>query len=104
MKLFRHFTDLPDDARGAVVALGNFDGLHLGHRSGVGAEMRADLRQRRGDHAGVELERQHTQQERGDEDGGLGAAAGGLRVGGLRFGGLRFGGAVLGVGGRRVGG
>jgi riboflavin kinase / FMN adenylyltransferase len=36
MKLFRHFTDLPADARGAVVALGNFDGLHQGHRIVIG--------------------------------------------------------------------
>jgi riboflavin kinase / FMN adenylyltransferase len=35
MRLFRHTTDLPDDARGAVVALGNFDGVHLGHREVV---------------------------------------------------------------------
>lgn len=32
MKIWRDFTNLPAEARGAVVALGNFDGLHLGHR------------------------------------------------------------------------
>jgi riboflavin kinase/FMN adenylyltransferase len=31
MQLFRHHTGLPTRARGAVAALGNFDGLHLGH-------------------------------------------------------------------------
>jgi riboflavin kinase / FMN adenylyltransferase len=41
MRLFRHYTDLPEDARGSVVALGNFDGVHLGHRIVIGAA--ADL-------------------------------------------------------------
>jgi riboflavin kinase/FMN adenylyltransferase len=31
MRLFRDWRDLPPEARGAVVALGNFDGVHLGH-------------------------------------------------------------------------
>src|SRR3546814_9103493 len=33
MRIFRHHTDLPVEARGAVVALGNFDGVHLGHKA-----------------------------------------------------------------------
>ncbi|MCJ7591690.1 MAG: bifunctional riboflavin kinase/FAD synthetase, partial [Woeseiaceae bacterium] len=34
MKLVRHLRDLPfaDLARGSVVTIGSFDGLHLGHR------------------------------------------------------------------------
>ncbi len=32
MRIFRHYTDLPEDARGGVVAIGNFDGLHKGHQ------------------------------------------------------------------------
>jgi riboflavin kinase/FMN adenylyltransferase len=31
MRIFRDWRGLPDDARGATVALGNFDGVHLGH-------------------------------------------------------------------------
>jgi len=33
MAIFRHTDDLPPEARGAVVAIGNFDGVHLGHRT-----------------------------------------------------------------------
>jgi riboflavin kinase / FMN adenylyltransferase len=32
MDIFRHYTGLPADARGGVVAIGNFDGIHLGHQ------------------------------------------------------------------------
>lgn len=39
MRIFRH-TDATGDARGAVVAAGNFDGVHLGHQA-VLAEARA---------------------------------------------------------------
>ena len=31
MRIFHDWRDLPDDARGASIALGNFDGVHLGH-------------------------------------------------------------------------
>jgi riboflavin kinase/FMN adenylyltransferase len=33
MRLYRHDYDLPKEARGAVVTLGNFDGVHLGHQA-----------------------------------------------------------------------
>ena len=33
MRIFRHYDGIPDACRGAVVALGNFDGVHLGHQA-----------------------------------------------------------------------
>jgi riboflavin kinase/FMN adenylyltransferase len=33
MRLFRSYLHLPDTARGAVMVLGNFDGLHRGHQA-----------------------------------------------------------------------
>jgi riboflavin kinase/FMN adenylyltransferase len=33
MRIFRHFEDVPPPLRGAVTAVGNFDGVHLGHRA-----------------------------------------------------------------------
>ena len=33
MRIFTDYTQLPQDARGAAAAIGNFDGVHLGHAS-----------------------------------------------------------------------
>lgn len=33
MRSFNRFTDIPNEVRGAVIALGNFDGLHRGHQA-----------------------------------------------------------------------
>ena len=33
MRILRHYRNIPPDARGAVAAMGNFDGVHLGHRA-----------------------------------------------------------------------
>lgn len=46
MRIFRHVADVPDEFKGAVVAIGNFDGVHLGHRALITQAMKhADARQ-----------------------------------------------------------
>jgi riboflavin kinase/FMN adenylyltransferase len=41
MRIFRHYTELPAAIRGGVVALGNFDGVHLGHQTVIGTALAA---------------------------------------------------------------
>lgn len=41
MGIFADYRGLPDRARGASVALGNFDGLHIGHRAVISAAEKA---------------------------------------------------------------
>jgi riboflavin kinase/FMN adenylyltransferase len=36
MRVFRHFENLPREVHGCAVAVGNFDGVHLGHREVIG--------------------------------------------------------------------
>ncbi len=36
MRVFRHYESLPTELRGAAVAIGNFDGVHLGHQAVIG--------------------------------------------------------------------
>jgi riboflavin kinase/FMN adenylyltransferase len=40
MRIFRHFDAVPAELRGAVTAVGNFDGVHLGHRALIGEASR----------------------------------------------------------------
>ncbi len=36
MRIFRHYENLPPEARGAAVTIGNFDGVHRGHQAVIG--------------------------------------------------------------------
>ena len=42
MRVHHHWHGLPPEARGASVAMGNFDGVHLGHRSVIDLARRPD--------------------------------------------------------------
>lgn len=46
MLIYRHYTGVPEAARGAVIALGNFDGVHRGHQAVIGTAR--DLARRMG--------------------------------------------------------
>lgn len=41
LRILHDWTDLPEEARGAAVALGNFDGVHRGHRRVIAEAARA---------------------------------------------------------------
>ena len=47
MKRLFHDQPIPDDLRGAVIALGNFDGFHLGHQAVVGRAVQRGAHERR---------------------------------------------------------
>ena len=47
MKRLFHDQPIPDELRGAIIALGNFDGFHLGHQAVVGRAVQGGAHERR---------------------------------------------------------
>jgi riboflavin kinase/FMN adenylyltransferase len=60
MRIFRHYNDVPAAFRGAVVAIGNFDGVHLGHQALIAHAKR--LADERGSALGVLAFEPHPQE------------------------------------------
>jgi len=60
MRIFRHYQDIPDAFKGAVVALGNFDGVHRGHQALIGEARR--MAEERGSPFGVIAFEPHPQE------------------------------------------
>jgi riboflavin kinase/FMN adenylyltransferase len=60
MKIFRHYRDVTDAFKGAVIAVGNFDGVHLGHQALIGEARR--LAEERGAPLGVLAFEPHPQE------------------------------------------
>lgn len=60
MKIFRHYEDVPEPCPGAVVAIGNFDGVHRGHQALIAHAK--DIAQRKGAPLGVLAFEPHPQE------------------------------------------
>ena len=60
MRIFRHYDDVTDAYKGAVVAVGNFDGVHRGHQALIGEARR--MAQERGAPLGVMAFEPHPQE------------------------------------------
>src|SRR5208282_83665 len=60
MRIFRHYRELPAAYRGAVMTIGNFDGVHLGHQALIGEAKR--LADERGSALGVLAFEPHPQE------------------------------------------
>lgn len=51
MRILTRYSDVPDEAKGAVAAIGNFDGVHPGHRAVLGRAW--DVAEQRGAPLGI---------------------------------------------------
>lgn len=60
MRIYRHHRDVPDAYKGAVIAVGNFDGVHLGHQALIGEARK--LAEERGGLLGVLAFEPHPQE------------------------------------------